>query len=218
MKESIFRNRAFQTIIKLITALSFALFTAYQIYLAVNIDTNRAGRLIGIVFYLLLTVAAYLSFSEKDSVWTAHSVLTFAGLVLLFAMRLMNIGTVFGNLSFSKPATVLNAAIYILSQLGTLVLVAGYIMQRADLTRRQMTILINTLMTIAIVLFTLHFIYRMNIEQSLKLTLVSRVLYFVGFAGTAFCFMLPTPKRKHRKKKAGQFIYSDEDDEIDLVI
>ena len=229
MKESIFRNRAFQTIIKLITALSFALFTAYQIYLAVNIDTNRAGRLIGIVFYLLLTVAAYLSFSEKGSVWTAHSVLTVAGLVLLFAMRLMNIGTVFGNLSFSKPATVLNVAIYFLSQLGTLVLVAGYIMQRADLTRRQMKILINTLMTIAIVLFTLHFIlecvlmikYRMNIEQSLKLTLVSRVLYFAGFAGTAFCFMLPTPKRKHRKKKAGQFIYSDEDDgddEIELVI
>lgn len=229
MKESIFRNRAFQTIIKLITALSFTLFTAYQIYLAVNIETNRVGRLIGIVFYLLLTVAACLSFSEKDSAWTAHSVLTVAGLVLLFAMRLMNIGTVFGNLSFSKPATVLNAAIYILSQLGTLVLVAGYIMQRADLTRRQMKILINTLMTIAIVLFTLHFIlecvlmirYRMNIEQSLKLTLISRVLYFVGFAGTAFCFMLPAPKRKRKEPKAGRFIYSDKEDgedDIDLVI
>ena len=229
MKESIFKNRAFQTIFKLITALSFTLFTAYQIYLAVNMDASRIGRLIGIVFYLLLTVAAYLSFSEKDSVWTAHSVLMVAGLVLLFAMRLINIGTVFGNLSFSKPATVLNAAIYILSQLGTLVLVAGYIMQRADLTRRQMKILINTLMTIAIVLFTLHFIlecvlmikYRMNIEQSLKLTLISRVLYFVGFAGTAFCFMLPAPKRKRKEPKAGRFIYSDEedgDDEIDLVI
>ena len=229
MKESIFKNRAFQTIFKLITALSFTLFTAYQIYLAVNMDASRIGRLIGIVFYLLLTVAAYLSFSEKDSVWTAHSVLMVAGLVLLFAMRLINIGTVFGNLSFSKPATVLNAAIYILSQLGTLVLVAGYIMQRADLTRRQMTILINTLMTIAIVLFTLHFIlecvlmikYRMNIEQSLKLTLISRVLYFVGFAGTAFCFMLPAPKRKRKEPKAGRFIYSDKEDgedDIDLVI
>ena len=229
MKESIFRNRAFQTIFKLITALSFTLFTAYQIYLAVNIETNRVGRLIGIVFYLLLTVAAYLSFSEKDSVWTAHSALTVAGLVLLFAMRLMNIGTVFGNLSFSKPATVLNVAIYFLSQLGTLVLVAGYIMQRADLTRRQMTILINTLMTIAIVLFTLHFIlecvlmikYRMNIEQSLKLTLVSRVLYYFGFAGTACCFMLPAPKRKRKEPKAGRFIYSDKEDgedDIDLVI
>lgn len=229
MNESFLQNKTVQLIFRLITALAFTLFTAYQIYLAVNIDTNRAGRLIGIVFYLLLTVAAYLSFSEKDSVWTAHSVLTVAGLVLLFAMRLMNIGTVFGNLSFANPATVLNAAIYILSQLGTLVLVAGYIMQRTDLTRRQMTILINTLMTIAIVLFALHFIlecvlmikYRMNIEQSLKLTLISRVLYFVGFAGTAFCFMLPEPKRKRKEPKAGRFIYSDEedgDDEIDLVI
>ena len=123
----------------------------------------------------------------------------------------------------------LNAAIYILSQLGTLVLTAGYIMQRADLTRRQMTILIITLMTIAVVLFTLHFIlecvlmikYRMNIEQSLKLTLISRVLYFVGFAGTAFCFMLPAPKRKRKEPKAGRFIYSDKEDgedDIDLVI
>lgn len=229
MKESIFRNRAFQTIFKLITALSFTLFTAYQIYLAVNIETNRVGRLIGIVFYLLLTVAAYLSFSEKDSVWTAHSVLTVAGLVLLFAMRLMNIGTVFGNLSFSKPATVLNAAVYILSQLGTLVLVAGYLILRADLTKKQMRRAIITLMTIAIVLFTLHFIlecvlmikYRMNIDQSLKFTLISRVLYYFGFAGTACCFMLPVPKRKPKEPKAGQFIYSskkDNEDEIDLVI
>ena len=92
-----------------------------------------------------------------------------------------------------------------------------------------MKILINTLMTIAIVLFALNFIlecvlmikYRMNIEQSLKLTLISRVLYFVGFAGTAFCFMLPAPKRKRKEPKAGRFIYSDKEDgedDIDLVI
>nr|WP_316618378.1 hypothetical protein [uncultured Ruminococcus sp.] len=229
MKESIFRNRAFQTIIKLITALSFALFTAYQIYLAVYIDTNRAGRLIGIVFYLLLTVASFLDFSEKDSVWVAHSVLMVGGLILLFTMRLLSIGTVFANVSFANPPSVLNAVVYILSQLGTLVLVAGYLMIRADLTEKQMQRVIITLMTIAIVLFTLHFIlecvlmikYRMNIEQSLKLTLVSRVLYFVGFAGTAFCFMLPAPKRKRKEPKAGRFIYSDKEDgedDIDLVI
>ena len=67
MKESIFKNRAFQTIFKLITALSFTLFTAYQIYLAVNIETNRVGRLIGIVFYLLLTGVSQL-FRERQRV------------------------------------------------------------------------------------------------------------------------------------------------------
>ena len=41
-----------------------------------------------------------------------------------------------------------------------------------------------------------------------------------GSGGTAFCFILPAPKRE-RKHKEGQFIYSDEEDgedEIDLVI
>ena len=229
MQESIFSNRIVQTIIRLVTALSFALFTAYQVYLAVNIDTNRIGRLIGIAFYLILTVASFLDFSEKDSVWVAHSVLMVGGLILLFTMRLLSIGTVFGNVSFANPPSVLNAVVYILSQLGTLVLVAGYLMIRADLTEKQMQRVIITLMTIAIVLFTLHFIlecvlmikYRMNIEQNLKYTLISRVLYYFGFAGTACCFMLPAPKRKRKEPKAGQFIYSDEedgDDEIDLVI
>ena len=45
-------------------------------------------------------------------------------------------------------------------------------------------------------------------------------MYFIGFAGTAFCFILPTPQRENNHKP-GQFIYSDEEDgsdEIDLVI
>ena len=228
MNESFLQNKTVQLIFRLITALAFTLFTAYQIYLAVNIDTNRFGRLIGIAFYLMITVASFLDLSENDKVWMAHSVLLVVGLVLLFAMRLLSIGTVFSGLSFSNPSSVLNVAVYVLSQLGTLVLIAGYPAARADLTEKQMKRLIVTLMTIAIALFTLHFIlecvlmiqYRMNIEQSLKYTLISRVLYFIGFAGTAFCFMLPAPKRVH-KAKPGQFIYSDEedgDDEIDLVI
>lgn len=229
MQGSFLQNKGFQITVRLIVALSFALFTVYQVYLAVNIDTNRIGRLIGIAFYLILTVASFLDFSEKDSVWVAHSVLMVGGLILLFTMRLLSIGTVFGNVSFANPPSVLNAVVYILSQLGTLVLVAGYLMIRADLTEKQMQRVIITLMTIAIVLFTLHFIlecvlmikYRMNIEQNLKYTLISRVLYYFGFAGTACCFMLPAPKRKRKEPKAGQFIYSDEedgDDEIDLVI
>ena len=228
MNESFLQNKTVQIIFRLITALAFALFTAYQIYLAVNIDTNRFGRLIGIAFYLMITVASFLDLSENDKVWMAHSVLLVVGLVLLFAMRLLSIGTVFSGLSFSNPSSVLNVAVYVLSQLGTLVLIAGYPAARADLTEKQMKRLIVTLMMIAIAIFTLHFIlecvlmiqYRMNIEQSLKYTLISRVLYFIGFAGTAFCFMLPAPKRVH-KAKPGQFIYSDEedgDDEIDLVI
>ena len=115
MNESFLQNKTVQIIFRLITALAFTLFTAYQIYLAVNIDTNRFGRLIGIAFYLMITVASFLDLSENDKVWMAHSVLSVVGLVLLFAMRLLSIGTVFSGLSFSNPSSVLNVAVYVLS-------------------------------------------------------------------------------------------------------
>ena len=228
VNNSFLTNRTVQRIIMWIVALSFALFTFYQIILAIGIETTRFGRLIGIVFYLAITVAAFLHFSEKFSVWMAHSVLLVVALILLFITRLLSIGTVFGNLSFANPATVLNAAAYILSQLGTLVIVSGYIMLRADLTERQMKKLSIVLMSVAIALYVLCFIaecvmlikYRFNIDLSLTFTLISRIWYFLGFAGTAFCFILPVPKRE-RKHRSGQFIYSDEEDggdEIDLVI
>ncbi len=201
MKESILTNRKVQLAFRLVTALSFTLFTAYQVYLAINIETNRIGRLIGIGFYLLITVASFLDFSEKDSAWLAHSVLMVAGLFLLFGIRLFNAPAIFGYLNFANPASVLYFAVYILSQLGTLLLAAGYLMLTVDLTQSQMQKLTVVLMSVTIALYAVCFImecvlmikYRMNIDLGLKSTLFSRLLYFLGFAGAAFCFMLPAP-------------------------
>ena len=226
MKESILTNRKVQLAFRLVTALSFTLFTAYQIFLAINIETNRSGRLIGIVFYLMLTVASFLDFTEKYSVWIAHSVLMVAGLLLLFGIRLFNASAVFEYLDFANPASVLYSAVYIFSQLGTLLLVAGYLILTVDLTQSQMQKLTVVLMSVAIALYALCFImecvlmigYRMNIDLGLKSTLFSRLLYFLGFAGTAFCFMLPAPNIES-KVEEGKFVYSNgDDDEIDIVI
>ena len=236
MNNSFLRNSTVQRVIKWIVALSFALFTFYQIILSIIIEETRFGRLIGVAFYLIITVAAFLGFSEKkqksegkiQKIQTVHMVLLVIGLSLLFAMRMFSIGTVFGNLNFAYPGTVLYAATYILSQLGTLTIISAHFVLLSKLSNTQMEKVTNILMFIAIGLYTLCFvaeclmliIYRFNIEQSLKFTLISRVWYFLGFAGTAFCFMLPVPKRE-RKHRSGQFVYSDEEDggaEIDLVI
>ncbi|MBQ3265689.1 MAG: hypothetical protein IJH07_07920 [Ruminococcus sp.] len=234
MRNTFLRNRTVQRIIKWIVALSFALFTFYQIILAIIIESTRVGRLIGIVFYLLITVAAflglirkrYLSEAKIEKIENAQSVLMIIGLILLFITRLLSVVTVFGNLSFANPASVLYAATYILSQLGTLVLVAGYIITlKYDLTEKEMKKFKTIWMSIAIVLYALCFIaecvmlikYRFNIDLSLFFTLISRIWYFLGFAGSAFCVILPEPIG--RKHKSGSFYYSEDDEEeVDLVM
>ena len=234
MNNSFLRNRTVQRVIKWIAALSFALFTFYQIILAIIIEETRFGRLIGVAFYLIITVAAfiglvrkrYLSDAKREKIENAQSVLMIIGLLLLFITRLLSVVTVFGNLSFADPASVFYAASYILSQLGTLVLVAGYITAlKYDLTEREMKKFKTIWMSIAIVLYALCFIaecvmlikYRFNIDLSLLFTLISRIWYFFGFAGSAFCVILPEPRV--RKHKSGSFYYSEDDeDEVDLVM
>lgn len=234
MNNSFLRNSTVQRVIKWIAALSFALFTFYQIILAIIIEETRYGRLIGIVFYLVLTVAAflglikkrYLSDAQIEKVQNTQAVLMIIGLLLLFITRLLSVVTVFGNLSFANPASVFYAASYILSQLGTLVLVVGYITAlRYDLTENEMKKFKTIWMSIAIVLYALCFIaecvmlikYRFNIDLSLTFTVISRIWYFLGFAGSAFCVILPEPSEGNYN--TGSFYYSEDDeDEVDLVM
>lgn len=207
MNHAFLRSRAVQHVIKWIVALSFALFTFYQIILAIAIETNKVGRLIGIVFYLLLTLASFFVFSHEKKVKNVRSVLLVAGLLLLFVMRLLNVSSVFVNLDFGYAPSVLYCLVYVLSQLGALILPVGYLMTfRTDLTENEERKLMHVLMSVVIALYGVCFIiecvllvkYGYNIDLDLKFTLISRVLYFLSFAGTAFCLMLPPPKRRHR--------------------
>ena len=228
METSILRNKKFQFIVRLIASVSFVLFILYQFSLVFLIEANKVGRLVGIFFYILITVAAFLNFFDSNGVWLAHAILLIAGLVLLFAMRLLNLTIIFGELDFSSPPTVLNCMAYVLSQLGTLVLIAGYLVLRASsLENREIRKLATVLMSVAIVLYVLCFIsesllmiiYHGNIDISLKFTLLSRFFYCMGYVCTAVSFILPAPKRKKEKKRQGEFYYSDDDDEdIELVI
>ena len=227
MKESIIQNKTTQLLIRLAPAVAFALFTAYQIMLAIKVDVNRSGRLTGIAIYLVITVAAVFDLFDKFGLWIAHVILMVASLVTLFVMRMFNASMMFESLDFSSIPSVLNVTVYILSQLGTLVLATSYLLLSIDLSRNQMAKLIKVFMIIVIAIYALTFVlecilmiaYRMNIDLRLRYSLPSRVLYLVGFAGTAFAFMLPAPKREPKKKKTGEFLYADDDDEeVELIM
>ena len=226
MQESFLQNRVFQIVVRLIVALSFVLFTAYQVYLAIHIEQSRIGRLIGIGIYTLITVASILAIFYNDKCWTVHAVLMVIGLLLLFIVKLINLPAIFSMLSLGDTPSVLDGVIYFLSQLGTLLLIFGYLLPRANLAKKTLLKWETVLMFVVIVLFVACFVmdcvlllkYHATIELSLKLTLGSRVLYLIGFAGTAFSFQFPEPQPVVEERK-GNYIYSDDnEEEVDLVI
>lgn len=198
MIDSLFRKRKVRFLVRLVTALSFALFTAYQMFLASRMEATNIGRLAGVSLYLLLTVAAVLDFFHSNATWTARCVLLPISLLLLFAFRLTNAAAIFGNLSFSSIPSILNLAVYIFTQLGTLALAFGYIIVRSNINEKKMYCLIKVMVPVVIALYVLNFVaecvmligYRINIDFSLKLTLISRLLYCVSFVGTAVSLML----------------------------
>ena len=226
MKESILTNKTFQFIIRSATAVSFTLFTVYQCFLAIYVEESRVGRLIGIVLYLFITLAAYFDFSGKNSFWMLHSIFLVTGLVLLFALRMLNLPGMISSFRIDNMPSVLNIAVYAFTQLGTLILVAGFLLLRTRLKKKTMVRLTIILMIAVIVLFVLSFImecvlllvYRSNIDLSRKFTLISRFLFCAAFVGTAVSFMLPVPDTVE-KIQEGRYIYSEADeDEVDLVI
>ena len=226
MQGTFLQDRLFQLFFRLVVALSFALFVAYQVYLAINMEENRIGRLIGIGLYTIIAVALILAIFDNSKCRKAHSIVLVIGLVLLLGVKFINLPVLFGNLDFADIPSVLNCAVFILSELGFLILAIGYLMLLTDLTEKELHKCETVLMTIVIVLFVACFVmecvmllkYHANIDQKLSLTLGSRVLFFIGFAGTAFSFLLPEPHREH-KARPGEYIYSDDEEgEVDLII
>ena len=226
MNESFLYNDKFQLIIRLLTAISFGLFTAYQVYLAVQLEASRIGRLIGAGCYLLITIASFLMFADNRKAATARTILFVGAMLFLIFYRLLNIPILFGSLNMSDPVSVLNCAVYILTQLGSIGLIVYYITLRSSeefgkkQTLRMVLSLILAVFYLACLIMELILIvkYHENIELKAKLTFLSRFLYFFGFAGTAICLMLPA-LLVEVDHKTGEFVFSEEDDDdIDLIL
>ena len=226
MEGSILTNRKLQFVIRLLTALAFAAFTFYQFILLFAIDTSRFGRTLGVVSFLLMTVASFLALSGKKKVQTVSSVILVIGLFTVFLIKLLNVPGMFGILSFSNPSSVLNCSVFILSEAGAVILAVFHLTLRNDrdtaAKRKAVVILMSAVIALYVACLVMECVllikYRVNINLSLKVTLISRFVYCFGFVGTAVSLMLPAPKAEE-EAKSGEFIYSeDEEDEIDLIL
>ena len=229
-RSTFFENEAVQFIIRLLTAISFALFTLYQFILLFALDVSKIGRLMGIVCFLMITVAAFLTLSKYDLLLNLCSILLVVGLFLVFFIKLLNIPALFGILSFDNPPAVLNCAVFILSEAGAVILAVFYLTLRnareTVAKRKAVVVLMSVVIVMYVVCLIMEcvmlIIYRINIDLSMKVTLISRFVYCLGFVGLAGGLMLPAPMLEgdeEYKDKQGDFIYSeDDDDEIDLVL
>lgn len=203
MVEQILSNRKVQSFVRLVTALSFALFTAYQIYAAMQITAGRTGRLIGVGIYLIITAASFLAFCYSRRVQNVRSILMIVSLILLFVVRLANLPAFFRGLHSAGFLSALYSAAYILPQIGTVVLTVMWLKRRRiDVKLRNIAPMIPASIAIYALCFAAECVmmlyYGVNVDFTLKLSLLSRLLYFVGFAGVAFGFLFSDPVKRPR--------------------
>ena len=121
-------------------------------------------------------------------------------LLLLFIVRLVNVPALLRYFSFADVPSALNVIVYILPQIGTIVLTVMYLkLRRIDVTLAETAPLIPVAIAIYALCFAAECVmmirYRMNVDGSLKLALLSRLAYFVGFSGTAFIFFFSDPMK-----------------------
>lgn len=219
MNESYLKINKIRTFINIVTATAFLLFSAYHIYLFTQITASRPGRLLGIISFLCLAFAAVSTMIPKPAFRLLRTVLMIGGLALNFIIRLFNAGVIFGRLDFANIPSVLNCAIYVFSQLAELLLLVYYVFFRHNPKLNSKRGLVIFLMTFVILLYAACLVmecvllmkYRMNIDLSRKFTVISRFLYFIGFAGIAVNFMLPV----HKVSKSNDFMNQPpEDDDL----
>ena len=225
MNKKFLKSRITQYTLKFLTAMCFLLFTAYQFYLLAEIPTNRPGRLAGNIFYIFITIASFLVFSHNTKVRVVRTVLMVAGLWLLFLAKLLNLAPYVDFMDPEKPYTILNFAVYICSQVGTLVLLVEYLIARSKIKQEVRLKITLALMIAAMVLYTSCLVmectmilkYNFFIDTSVKLTLIARLLYFFAYIGTAFIWRLPAPNKRKGEEEEELFPGKDEN-EVDFVI
>lgn len=215
-------NRNFKTAVRVTTALLFTAFTLYQIYLAITIPQARVGRVMGIASYTMITLASYFALSRNRVIRILRSVFFIAGFLLLFSFKLLNAYGIFARLDINQRPTVLSAGVYIISQLGLLIFLVYYVAFRLIKDLDSKRGLVKGIMTVLIVMFVLCLImelfmiirYNMNINVSLPVTVASRIMYYLGFVGTAINFMLPSS----RDGEMAEYINKEQNDAEILVM
>ena len=188
-------------VINLTTALLFTLFTAYQCFLVFQIDAQRVGRILGIVVFSFLTAASVFALIPKPVFRLIGSVLLVVSLSAYFFLKLLSFQRIFGALNFSKPVTVLNAGVFIATELAVFVMLAYYLVLRRNIafnaTRKPTVIVMSVVIALSVITLILESVllikFRVNIELSLKLTLLSKLVFCLAFVSMSIGFTLPLP-------------------------
>lgn len=197
-------------VVNFLTGLFFTIFTAYQIFLLVQIEENRFGRLLGIAVFLCFSAASFFSLIHKMNFKIARSTLLIAALSFNFIFKLLNAQLIFSSVNFSNIPSILNCAIYIFSELGFLTLLVYYLFFRLKtnnksklksdtirkITQIMMYVVIFLFVSCLIMEIVLILVYNTNITFNMKTTLISRFLYCFAFVGMAVGFMLRNKKGK----------------------
>lgn len=188
-----------RSFINFVTAAAFLLLSAYHTYLFAQITESRPVRLLEIISFLCLAFAAVFTMISKPAFRILRSVLMTGGLALNFIIGLFNVGVIFGSLEFANIPSVLNFAAFVFSQLANLLLPVYYVFFRHNPKLNSKRILAIVLMSFVILLYIACLVtecvmlikYSMNNESSSNFTVISRILYCIGFVGIAVNFMLP---------------------------
>lgn len=196
------RNIRMRKIANLVTALMFTALTLYHIFLLLFKNQARTGRLLVIASFAVIAVASYFALVPRSGLATARTALLIAGLLFNFIIRLFNANAMFRMLDFSNVPTVLNFAVYVFSQTAEIILLLYYMIFRHNKKLSKKRALGCSLMSLVILLYLSCLImecvllikYGWNIDLSLKYTLVSRFVYFLGFSGIAVNCMIPVPQ------------------------
>ena len=199
MDQSFIRISKFRKCINIVTAVAFLLFCAYHTYLFVKIPVSRPGRMLGIISFFFLAMAAVFTLIPKPVFRILRTVLMIGGLGLNFGIKLLNAPGMFGALDFNNILSVLNCGVYVFSQLAELLLLIYYLTfrhnQRLNSNRKAVIIMMSVVIALYLSCLVMECVliikYRMNIDLSGKFTLLSRFLYFAGYVSIAVNFMLP---------------------------
>ena len=194
--------------IKWLTAVIFALFTVYRGLLLLQPDRDIIIGAAGVIVFLCITAASFFALAHRGILRRLRSSLLTAGLAMNAILLLSNAVEIFGNLNMSDMKTVLRFAVLVCSELSMLILLLYYrfIRRRSGMShKRAQTI---RLMAAVIVLLVLSFVmecvlmlqYGEGDETSLMGSVAGRLLYCLGFVGTAVGFMLPGAKRRSREE------------------
>lgn len=221
MRASDVRNNNISNSINLLTALFFSMFVAYKIYLMIVNPSDGAVRVMEIIPFLLIAVASFLGLISHKVFRLIRTVLLIAGVSLDFIIKLVDMITINGGLAFDNTPAALSSTIFLFSQLAELILLIYLVFSHNEKLRSK-RILAILLMSLVILLYlscfgmecVLRMHYRLNIDLNVRATVLSRFLYFLGFAGIAVSYMLPVPssssseEAEDRKKDEDDFKFS----------